>query len=205
MGNETNVHAGRAIPAHHNLQGDLLYPGGAATNPEEEGLNQGDDPDIEKGRQAPVDECKQTPRQRAPEFDVFAPGAPATTLLHKMGAIFKSIYVVALLLIVDASTLAVCWSTVSAGLATVMVYLQNHGVDRGPLVAIIVPFIFASAILAKCMLVPWVKFNTMVWRGKALWSKPSAPGSSLRVRWLGESLLASAVVWHLQICLLRVG
>lgn len=112
VGNETSVESGRVVPPHYNLQGDLIYPGGASTTPEE----------VDKDLEAGVAEA--APPARVADFDIFAPSAPPCTLLHKVKVCFFAARVVLLTLAMDAGTATACWAPASVALAAFMGFLE---------------------------------------------------------------------------------
>jgi hypothetical protein len=186
VGNETSVQAGRVVPPQHNLQGDLLYPGGATTTPEKEDSDSGKSEDSEiKDLEAGGKE--DAPPARVADFDIFAPSAPPSSLWHKLKAIHSAVRVVMLTLAMDAGTGAACWAPASVALAAFMGFLK---VERfwaiGSLIAITIPLVIVLAAVGLCCLVVWINLHTFIWRGRALWKKKSASGKSLRVRMLGK-------------------
>jgi hypothetical protein len=111
------------VPPKHNLQGDLLYPGGASTGPEKEysdsdKIEDSDIKDLEAG--GVVDD----PPARTADFDIFAPSAPPSSLWHKLKAIHSAARVVLLTLAMDAGTGTACWAPASVALAAFMSFLE---------------------------------------------------------------------------------
>ncbi|KAI3432787.1 hypothetical protein D9Q98_010372 [Chlorella vulgaris] len=190
VGNETSVHVNRTVPPQHNLQGDLLYPGGASTTPDKDDdadsdkESAGSEPkDIEAGGAAGG---KDEPPARVADFDIFAPTAPPSGLWHKIKACGTAARVVMLTLAMDAGTGAACWSPASVALASFMAFLkQDKKWGVGELIALTVPLVVLLCAVGLCCLVVWMNFHTLLWRGKQLWKKSSASGKSLRVRMLG--------------------
>lgn len=140
VGNETSVHSGRSVPPQHNLQGDLLYPGGATTTPEKEDSDDESDKsedsdikDLEKGAAA------DAPPARVADFDIFAPAAPPSSLMHKLKAIYTAARVVLLTLAMDAGTGAACWAPSSVGLAAFMGFLKVRRLRQSFICALLLP------------------------------------------------------------------
>jgi carbonic anhydrase/acetyltransferase-like protein (isoleucine patch superfamily)/acyl carrier protein len=169
IGNETLVQANRKVPESHNLQGDLLYPGGASRPA---------DSDLE----GQTGEGKKEPR--VPKFDVFAPGTKSP-LLHTLMAVYRTSYIVFLTFFSEAMVNAVCWAPGSTALTVVITYVRvEAGWGVGPTVGVSIVIILCIIPIGLLFLGLWMRAQLLLYRGYGLWRKESVAGDSLRVRML---------------------
>lgn len=208
MGNETCVAAGRVVPPNHNLQGDLLYPGGvsvetpapAAAAAAAKGAAGGADVEEGGGKGG----APAAPARRRPaEFDIFAPGAPPSSLLHKLRVSWRTTYVVALTFWMEAMVSAVCWAPGSSALVAMLNYLRVEALwSTKGVILISIPGLMFIVIVGLPLLALWMRLQMLLWRGYALWRKKSAAGTSLRVRMLGEGCVLAGLGGGICACLL---
>lgn len=166
------------MPAQHKLQGPYtLHPTEQTDGSCSERCGQS--MNLEKGGGASG--CKHL------SYDIFAPGAPPSPLLHKLAAFhhFAAVFLTGLML--DTFTGLVCWAPGSVALsaATAVLYSQSNWAV-GWLVALSLPLSLIVALAGLCCMVAWMKANFLLWRAHGLWSKPSVPLESFRARMLGK-------------------
>lgn len=172
-GNETCLHAGRAVPARHNLQGThTLYPI-ICTDGEQSSQ---DDLSIQIGQQSA--ECK------APGYGS-SPVVPVSWL--KLVALCHAGIVLSLVVTLQSVTELVCWSPGAVALTSLAVFLrQESGWSVGWLAVISIPFFFGLALCGLVSILILIRFQALVWRARGLWAKHSISGSSSRALMLGK-------------------
>jgi hypothetical protein len=156
------------VPESHNLQGDTIYPGGAARPA---------DSDIEG-------QSGEAKKKRVPKFDVFAPGAESS-LLNTLKAVYRTSYILVLTFLSESLVNTVCWAPGSVALTATLTYVRTEaGWSTGSTIAISIPIILCIIPIGLFFLSLWVRMQLLVYRAYGLWEKESVAGDSLRVRML---------------------